>query len=131
MNVQDYRTEGYNLSTLLDQSLVNRAESEVYTAYILPLVGDDLTTEEREEEPYRSAIMALSFLLLQLRTISGTRAGGKAKQTDKSTSPTHYDILLQNAHTCDMKLQAIADNPQDSVNDICGIYFRSNYFYTN
>lgn len=131
MNVQDYKTAGYNLSTLIGQSLVDRAEREIHDAYIQPLMGRALTEDEYKAEPYMSAIMALSYLLLQQRSISGTRAGGKVKQTEQSSTPTDVELLLQNARICDMKLQAIADKPYDKVHDICGIYFRSHFFHIN
>lgn len=132
MNVQDYRAAGYPVSNLIDQSAVERAEREVIAAYIVPLVGRVPTEEEQLTEPYRTAIMSLSFLLVQQRSVVATRAGGKTKMTPQSSTPTPEDILRQNAPGCDRALRAVASDkdPLKVCSDICGIYFKSNYFYT-
>ena len=130
MNVQDYRADGYGLSQQIDQAVITRAERDVVSAYIVPLVGETPTSEQIEEEPIRSAVMALSFLLISQRSSMITRAGAKLKQTEQSSTPTYEDVLRQNAPTCARYLQDIAPLEVISrkVNDVCGIYFKSNFF---
>lgn len=130
MNVQDYRAAGYSLSQQIDQPKVTRAENDVCAAYILPLIGHTPTDEERDAEPLKTAIMRLSFLLVMQRTISATRAGAKTKITDQSSTPLWSDILRENAPACVHSLQAVAGdkNPSQLCSDICGLFFRTNYF---
>ena len=132
MNVQDYRAAGYALSQGIEQPVVTRAEKDVIAAYIVPLAGHTPTQAESEQEPLKTAIMSLAFLLVQERSIAATRAGAKTKSTPQSGTPTHEDILRQNAPSCAKALCAIdaRKNPVDECSDICGIFFRSNYFYT-
>ena len=96
MNVQDYRANGYNLSQYIDDATVQRAEREVTAAYLVPLVGDEVDVTS---EPEKSVLMSLAFLLIQQRSISATRAGGKTKNTPQSSTPTADDMLTQAAKT--------------------------------
>lgn len=132
MNVQDYRADGYALSQAIDQAKITRAEKEVINAYIVPLTGETPTDDAMQLEPLRSAIMSCAFLLLSLRSAVATRAGAKSKNTPESSTPTADDILRQNAPTCARYLQDLApfEIVSVKVHDICGIFFRSQYFYT-
>ena len=132
MNVSDYKVAGYALSQLIDQAVVTRAENDVCTAYIVPLLGHEPTQAERGTEPVKTALMALSFLLVQQRSATATRAGAKFKLSEQSTSPTYDDLLRQNAPTCVSALQAIdaSKEPYKVCKDICRIFFTTNYFYS-
>lgn len=132
MNVQDYRAAGYALSQMIEQSVVTRAEKDIIAAYIVPLVGHAPTQAESEQEPLKTALMSLAFLLVQQRSIAATRAGAKTKNAPQSGTPTPEDILRQNAPSCVKALCALdpKKNPVKECSDICGIFFRSNYFYT-
>lgn len=131
MNVQDYRAAGYMLSTLIEQAIITRAENDVVTAYIEPLVGHVPTQEEKGAEPIKTAIMALSFLLVQQRSIAATRAGAKTKMSEQSNTPSAADILRQSAPDCVARLQSIAPdgNPSKVCRDICGLFFKTHFFY--
>lgn len=130
MNAQDYRADGYGLSQQIEQGIITRAERDVVKAYIVPLIGETPTSEQIEEEPMRSAIMALAFLLISQRSSMVTRAGAKIKQTEQSITPTYEDVLRQNAPTCVRYLQDISPYEviSSKVDDICGIFFKSNFF---
>ena len=131
MNVSDYRAAGFALSSLIEQAVVTRAEKDVLAAYIVPLLGSTPTQAESEAEPLKTAIMSLSFLLVQERSAVATRAGGKTKQTPQSNTPTREELLQQNAPSCVRALQAIANgkNPVRVCSDICGVFFTTNTFY--
>lgn len=133
MNVSDYKAAGYALSQLIDQAVVTRAENEVCTAYIAPILGHTPTQEEMSAEPVKTAVMALSFLLVQQRSATATRAGAKTKLSEQSMSPSYDDLLRQNAPTCANALQAIdaSKEPYKVCKDICRIFFTTNYFYAN
>ena len=128
MNVQDYRANGYNLSQYIDDATVQRAEREVTAAYLVPLVGDEVDVTS---EPEKSVLMSLAFLLIQQRSISATRAGGKTKNTPQSSTPTADDMLTQAAKTAAFWLNAIDKKAALKVSDICGIFFKTRYFYIN
>ena len=129
MNVQDYRAAGYTLSQLIEQAVVTRAENDVIAAYIVPLLGHVPTEEERDATPVKTAIMALSFLLIQQRSSAATRAGAKLKLSEQSTTPTYDDLLRQHAPSCVNALRAIAPDAHKKVSDICRVFFTTNYFY--
>ena len=128
--MQDYRAAGYLLSTLIEQAVITRAENDVCAAYILPLIGHMPTADERAQEPLKTAIMGLSFLLVQQRSITATRAGAKTKLSEQSSTPTYDDIFRQNAASCKTALEAIDAEPYKKCSDICRIFFKTNYFYT-
>lgn len=130
MNVQDYRAAGYALSQYIDQAAVSRAEGDVVAAYIAPALGHVPTADDLADTDVQKALMALSFLAIMQRTAVATRAGGKEKQTANSLSPVYEDVLRQNAPTAAMYLRNIAVDRKalKSVRDICGIFFRSQFF---
>lgn len=132
MNVQDYRAAGYKFSTLVEQPIITRAESDVVAAYIIPLCGIAPTEDERAVEPLKSAIMGLSFLLIMQRNSTETRAGVKTKLSEQSTTPTYEDVLRQYSPSCVSALQRVAPgvSPWKVCSDICGVFFKTNYFYS-
>lgn len=128
MNVQDYKAAGYSLSQYIDQKVVDLAESEIAAAYLVPVVGEDY---DAEDEPYRSIIMCLAFLLISLRSASATRTGGKIKNAPQSTTPTADDLRSQYAAKAHLYLSQMDGYKASMVHDLCGIYFKSHYFYLN
>lgn len=131
MNIADYQQAGYAMSNYIEPAIVTKAENDVIGAYIVPLIGHIPTDEEKAAEPLKTAIMSLAFLLIEQRNIMATRAGAKTKNSPQSGTPTADDILRQNAPSCAKALKAIAGDKQPSKEcaDICGIYFRTNYFH--
>ena len=133
MNVQDYKAAGYALSNQVEQASVTRAESDVVAAYIVPLIGHTPTEEERAAEPLKKAIMGISFLLLQQRNSTETRAGAKIKMTEQSTTPSYEELLRESAPSCVAALQRVAPQAKawKVVSDICGLFFKTNSFYSH
>lgn len=125
MNVQDYRAAGFPMSQYIEEATIARAESNVRAAYIVPLVG---TEYDAESEPYRSAILCLSFLYIMQQQAQATRAGGKTKNTPQSTTPTQADLREQYAVQAHAYLRQIDAQASRKVSDICRIYFKSNFF---
>ena len=131
MNAQDYIAAGYNVSSLIAQAQITRAEQDVLRAYIVPVYPN--AAQEVEINPViRRAVMTFTELLLAERSIFVTRAGSKTKQTEKSYTPTRSEILQQYAPDCVAALndlRALEGVVSDAkINDICGVYFKSNYF---
>lgn len=130
MNVQDYRAAGYALSQYIEQAAVTRAESDIINAYIAPALGHAPSADELADPAVCKVLMSLTYLLILQRTAVATRAGGKEKQTTASMQPTYEDVLRQNAPACAMYLRNIAADRKalKAVHDICGIFFKSQYF---
>ena len=133
MNASDYKAAGYGLSQLIDQAVITRAENDVLSAYIVPLLGHAPTEEERTAEPVKTALMSVSFLLIQQRSATATRAGAKSKLSEQSNTPSYDDLLRQSAPSCIAALEKVnpAKQPYKECSDICRLFFTTNYFYRN
>lgn len=130
MTAQEYRQAGYKVSAQIDQSEIDRAEKDVLQAYVYPILSD---ADPTGDEVVRDTVMSFAFLLLLQRSISATRSGAKEKTTPQSVSADLWHILSMQAATCQMKIDALKQktgaNLKAEVKDICGIYFRTQYFY--
>lgn len=128
MTAEQYIAKGFNFSQHIEQAKIDRAEADVTAAYITPIVGAGTGADVDD------AVANLAFLLLMQRSLFETRVGAKVKLTQNSQTPYAWDALSQQAHVCDLKIVALrkrADaNKTACVDDICKIYFTSNYFYT-
>ena len=130
MTPQDYIAAGYNVSSLIAQTAIDKAEADVMRAYIIPVYPT--APEEPTNAVVKRCTMEFASLLLALRSIFVTRAGSKTKQTEKSYTPTRAEILQQYASDCVAALNDLraleGAYSGAKVNDICGVYFKSNYF---
>ncbi len=128
MTKEWYRQNGYELSTLIDDATITRAERDVTDAYITPIVGAATVDETIVER----AVGNLAFLLILQRTIFATRAGAKTKTGYNSQDADAWAKLQQEATACDLALQVLRHqdgvNADARVNDICKIYFKTNFF---
>lgn len=128
MTKQWYQEHGYEMSSLISDAAIARAESDVTDAYITPIVGDaEISTEILE-----SAIGSLAFLLILQRTIFATRAGAKVKTGYNSQEADAWAKLQQEASSCHLALEKLKQepgvNPNAPIVDICKIYFKTNFF---
>lgn len=129
MTKQDYINAGFKLSLQVDDAEITRAEADVRAAYIVPIVGE---THDAEAET-RAAIMALAFALMCRRKVFVTRAAGVVKNTAQSIRADEQEATADMAKTAHLRLEALrrasyAVNPKAEVLDVCGIYFKTNYF---
>lgn len=128
MTKQWYQEHGYEISSLISDAAIARAESDVTNAYITPIVGRaNISTEVKER-----AIGNLAFLLILQRTIFATRAGAKIKTGYNSQEADAWSKLQQEATSCHLALEMLKNepgvNPDAHVTDICKIYFSTNFF---
>lgn len=126
MNVQDYKQAGFALSQQIEQPVIDRAEADIIQAYVVPVTGNTATTDA----DVRDAVSNLAYLLVLQRSIAGTRAGAKTKQTAQSTDASRLDLLSQQAAVCAQKVQVYAERvgvhkPWRVCSDICGIYYKT------
>lgn len=127
MTKQWYKDNGYELSQLIEQNVIDRAEREVKEAYIAPIVGE----VSPEDERVKRAIANLAFLLILQRTIFATRAGAKVKVGYNSADADAWEKLSQQATICHMSLDILRNvegaKKDAEVLDICKIYFKTNF----
>ena len=127
MTKQWYLERGYKLSAQIEEAEIARAEADVVSAYISPIVGTvNVSTEIRE-----NAVGGLAFLLLLQRSIFATRAGAKVKTGYNSQDASAWDVLQQEASACHLALETLRKQPganaEAEVCDICKIYFKTNF----
>lgn len=127
MTKQWYLERGYKLSAQIEEAEIARAEADVVSAYISPIVGTaKVPTEIRE-----NAVGGLAFLLLLQRSIFATRAGAKVKTGYNSQDASAWDVLQQEASACHLALERLRKQPgvnaEAEVCDICKIYFKTNF----
>ena len=130
MTKQWYQDHGYEISSLISDATIARAERDVTDAYITPIVGSaEVSTEVRDR-----AIGNLAFLLILQRTIFATRAGAKVKTGYNSQDADAWAKLHQEATSCHLAIEVLKKepgvNPDAHVTDVCKIYFCTNFFYT-
>ena len=122
-----YSQNGFKISSLIDQSEIDRAEKEVTAAYIVPIVGE----VETPTEVQKNAIGNLAFLLLLQRSIFLTRAGAKTKTGYNSQEADAWAKLQQSASSCHLALEQLRNtegaNADAEIMDICKIYFKTNF----
>lgn len=121
MTTSELRSAGYRVSAQVSDTEVSRAAQEVTEAYIAKVssVGQQLTPEQNE------AAMQLVTILLIRRSAVATRSGGKEKTSPQlSERADASQGELDNADRLLRKIQTVAGNISELVDDIASIYYR-------
>lgn len=124
MTVNEYFAKGYRVSQQLAQQEIDRAEREVKEAYIAKVSPNYSDTDADVKE----AVMQLAVILLLQRHAVATRSGGKNKQSPNLSSdgwPNQGDV--ENADRLLRKVQTEKGLTSKLVDDIAGIYFRTQF----
>ena len=122
MTVQEYIAKGFRISGQVLQAEIDRAEREVKEAYIAKVAPDYSDTDADVKE----AVMQLAVILLLQRHAVATRSGGKNKQSPNLSTdgwPNQGDV--ENADRLLRKVQTVSGLTSKLVDDIAGIYFRT------
>ena len=131
MTKQWYQDNGYEMSSLISDKTIERAERDVTDAYITPIVGNTTGVDTAVIE---RATGNLAFLLILQRTIFATRAGAKVKTGYNSQDADAWAKLQQEASSCHLAIEVLKKQPGVNadaiVTDICKIYFSTNFLYT-
>lgn len=126
MQVEWYRAHGFEISNLIDQATITRAEDDVRQSYIAPILGTDAHGDDVD-----MAVGNLAFLLLLQRSVMATRAGAKIKTTQTSINAETWQVVAQECASCHARLEALrcknGANARAEIFDICKIYFKSNF----
>lgn len=115
------------MSSMLTDAYLQKCEDEINTSYILPF-GE---LSEEAKIIAEKALMNLTYLLVCQRNTVATRVGGKEKTTLNSYAPSLEAKINELSKTCDLWLRELGAKVgrYAEVNDICKIYFTTNYFY--
>ena len=128
MDATTMKNAGYRISLQVSDEEVDLAASDVETAYVKRIYDYD-----RPSGAELNAIMCLAYILILQRHSVATRAGGKTKispSLSTDSGPTQQDFAkadmllrkVQEAHG-----EAAQGLPSTLVDDICGIYYRTNF----
>lgn len=124
MTAQEYIAKGFRISAQLLQTEIDRAEREVVEAYIAKVAPAYSLTDADVKE----AVMQLAVILLLQRHAVATRSGGKNKQSPNLSTdgwPNQGDV--ENADRLLRKVQTVSGLTSKLVDDIAGIYFRTQF----
>lgn len=126
MTASDYILEGYEISKQISEDVLNKAEADVFKAYVIPILGDTTTIEENKCD-----VLALAYCLMLRRNIIKTRFGSEIKNNQYGTVMQQENAMLNSQITgiCNIALKSLKDKssleaPYNSVIDIidCGYY---------
>ena len=124
MTAQEYIAKGFRISVHVLQTEIDRAEREVTEAYIAKVAPSYSLTDTAVKE----AVMQLAVILLLQRHAVATRSGGKNKQSPNLSTdgwPNQGDV--ENADRLLRKVQTVSGLTSKLVDDIAGIYFRTQF----
>ncbi len=128
MTKQWYQEHGFKMSTYIEEAEIERAEMLVRDAYITPIVGAAVVSDE----VINKTVAELAFLYLLQQSVFLTRAGAKIKSGYNSQQADTWDLLQQSATACHLALEALRKqtnvNAEAEIMDICKIYFKTNFF---
>lgn len=129
MTKEWYKSKGYYISLDGTQDMIDRAEREVKVAYVDPILPNaDLNAED-----VKQCLADLAYMRMLQITLFVTRSGAKEKFGDHSANASN-DAKFQeqgrvSASAVD-SLRAMSGAVADAkVNDICHLFFKSNFFY--
>lgn len=143
MTKSEYIEAGYRLSLQVDERLLRRAETAVVAAYAERIGG---TYYDENCSEWRACVMACAFVWVMQHSAIATKAGAKSVQLTSAESVSDYEVLRQAAmdaavSVADFRAKVASDyaeqgdeaRPDGSgqVQDVCRIYFETNFFGLN
>jgi hypothetical protein len=124
MTTEDYKAAGYSVSGQVSQQKIDHAEKEVTEAYIAKVAPSFDSTDA----DVKAAVMQLAVILLLNRHAVATRSGGKTKESPQLSQNTYASQGdVENADRLLRKVQTAAGLPSKLVDDIAGIYYRTQF----
>ena len=96
------KEQGYQIGSLVTQSIIDRCAREVISAYIDPI----LPTYDETDADVKNAVYCLSYILILQRNVYKTRFGAKEKN-DKNSSNMPIEELEALTLTADMFIQKL------------------------
>ena len=104
MTIEQYIGRGLELSKQIANEIINKAEQDVFRAYVAPIIGYDA-----EASDYPDEIMDLAYCLLLRRNIIKTRFGAEIKSTQYGSQIANDNntMMLQIAGICSLAFQSL------------------------
>lgn len=126
MTAEWYRNHGYEISANFSDSVIAKAEKEVWDAYVVPVLPE----ADPEDEQMQLLFAPLAYYYLCLSNAKITRKGVKSK-TDENSNTIIYNVehLMAeraSAYQAFYKIAAKCDKPFE-VQDILQLWFTSAY----
>ena len=111
MTIEQYIGKGLELSKQVANEIINKAEQDVFRAYVKPLVGDDADFND-----YTDEIMDLAYCLLLRRNIIKTRFGAEIKSTQYGSQIANDNntMMLQIAGICSLAVKSLKEKTTKS-----------------
>lgn len=130
MTKEWYKSQGYHIGLEGTQELIDRAEREVKAAYVLPILPN---ADFEHDDDVKECLANLAYMRLLQITLFVTRSGAKEKFGDHSNNASNdakfYEQGRVAASSVDKLRTMPGANVTAKVNDICQIFFKSNFFY--
>ena len=129
MTKEWYKSQGYHVGLEGTQEMIDRAEREVKVAYIEPI----LPSADFAKDEVKQCLADLAFMRLLQLTLFVTRSGAKEKfgqhsaNADNDAKFNEQGLVAANA--VDTLRAMPGANATAKVNDICHLFFKSNFFY--
>ncbi len=132
MTPQWYREQGYEISANFSEAIIDKAEKEVWDAYIAPI----LPTADPQDETIQTILARLAYYYLCLFNNKITRKGAKTK-LDENSANTENDTRklaieragANNAFQQLLKLDGAQKN--NNVTDILNLWLATDVLGNN
>lgn len=129
MTKEWYKSQGYHIGLEGTQEVIDRAEREVKVAYVDPI----LPNADYDNAGVKQCLADLAYMRMLQLTLFVTRSGAKEKFGDHSANASsdakYYEQGMVAAQAVDALRAMSGANATAKVNDICHLFFKSNFFY--
>jgi len=129
MTKEWYKSQGYHIGLEGTQEVIDRAEREVKVAYVDPI----LPNADYDNAGVKQCLADLAYMRMLQLTLFVTRSGAKEKFGDHSANASndakYYEQGMVAAQAVDVLRAMSGANAAAKVNDICHLFFKSNFFY--
>jgi hypothetical protein len=130
MTKEWYKQKGYHIGLEGAQEVIDRAEREVKVAYIDPILPN---ADFEHDDDVKQCLADLAYMRMLQITLFVTRSGSKEKYGSNSSNPSSdakfYEQGRVAAGAVDKLREMSGANAVAKVDDICQLFFKSNYFY--
>lgn len=125
MTKEWYSQHGFAVSVNIEQSVIDRAESDAMTAYVKPIIP----TADGTEEWLQPLLANITFAIILQRSLKVTRKGTKTKTDANSINEGLEAALREQSGMAKFAIEQLRKQPNAKacakVNDIARLYYRT------